>query len=430
MSLFLRQPRQVWSADTNTRMTTINSTKTTPSNNNDHQAESPCHNDCLLRMDQVSKIFPVTHDRRKHLKAIVNQLGHGRAIEGHQVLSGISLCINRGDSLGIIGENGAGKSTLLKLITSVLHPTRGEIRLNARTAALLELGAGFHPEFSGLDNLRLVAAIAGLNRQQIAEREQAIIEFADIGDYIHHPVKHYSSGMVVRLGFAIMTQTDPELLITDEALAVGDSMFQRKCQRWIDQFLDSGGTMILVSHGMDQVKRLCRRAIWLHEGQIRAEGDTSEVVAQYLTYQDQRYEQQHATQPPSFHGTTYGLTRFVINARESVQITAGDPFTIEATLHSPDQRPPVIAIGIKTAAGTAVFGTTSEMAEVTPRQVSDHRFEIQVQFDSTLLQPGEYRVFGHAMDPEGLRLFDTVSCALHIEGVRDHPDGFVRLMTE
>lgn len=380
-------------------------------------------------MDQVSKIFPVTHDRRRHLKAIVHQLSHGRATEGHQVLTDISLRIHRGESIGIIGENGAGKSTLLKLITSVLHPTRGQIRLQARTAALLELGAGFHPEFSGLDNLRLVAAIAGLNRQQIAQREAAIIDFAEIGRYIHHPVKHYSSGMVVRLGFAIMTQTEPELLITDEALAVGDSMFQRKCQRWIDQFLDSGGSMILVSHGMDQVRRLCHRTLWLDDGRIRAQGDTDEVVARYLTHQDQRYEQQHATQPPSFHGTMYGLTRFVINQSDSIHIAPGEPFTIEASLHSPDQRPPVIAIGIKTAAGTAVFGTTSEMAEVIPEQVAAHRFEISVRFDSSSLEPGEYRVFGHAMDPEGLRLFDTVSCALTIDGERSDSEGFVRLMT-
>ncbi len=369
----------------------------------------------LVQLEAVSKSFPRIGTRGQHVRSILRQLKHGRAIDGHQVLSNISFQIRRGESVAIIGENGAGKSTLLKLICSVLNPTQGRIQVKARISALLELGAGFHPEFSGIDNLRLVAAIAGLSQRQIRRREQAIIEFADIGEYIHHPVKHYSSGMVVRLGFAIMTQTDPELLITDEALAVGDQMFQQKCQRWLDDYLARGGSMILVSHGMDQVRRLCSRTLWLHQGQIRDQGDSEQVVSRYLAYQDLKYEE-NSQVPPSYSGNQYRLTELTVNGNDSVCLESGRPFRIQARIYSPDNRPPVFAIGIKTEDGRAVYGTTSEIEQAEPGMIEQGRFGFTVDFDSDQLLPGHYRIFGHAMDPEGLRLFDTISCGLTIEG--------------
>lgn len=371
--------------------------------------------DVLVQLENVSKAFPQSHARQHRLRSIIRQLRHGRAIHGHPVLTDISFRIKRGESLAIIGENGAGKSTLLKLICSVLNPTKGQIRVNARISALLELGAGFHPEFTGLDNLRLVAAISGLTQRQIRQREQAMIDFADIGDYINHPVKHYSSGMVVRLGFAIMTQTDPELLITDEALAVGDQMFQQKCQRWLDDYLVRGGSLILVSHGMDQVKRLCGQAIWLHEGRIRAMGNSHQIADEYLAFQDLKYEENNQI-PPSYNGNQYRLTSLTVNEKDTVRIESGQAFRVRAEVYSPDDRAPVLALGIKTEDGRAVYGTTSEIARAKPAQLGPNQYHFAIEFDSTPLLAGHYRIFGHAMDPEGLRLFDTLSCSLIIQG--------------
>ena len=181
----------------------------------------------LVRLQGVSKFYPRVHRPRERLRAFASLMTGKRALEGAEVLSDINLEINRGQSFGIIGENGAGKSTLLKILTGVISPSRGTVEVNARVAALLELGAGFQPEFSGIDNVRMKAALLGMSAGQLDQQIDQILAFADIGDYVYEPVKHYSSGMVVRLGFAVVAASDPELLITDEVLAVGDESFQK-----------------------------------------------------------------------------------------------------------------------------------------------------------------------------------------------------------
>jgi lipopolysaccharide transport system ATP-binding protein len=208
----------------------------------------------LAETRNLSKSYPLVFRSRDRLRALWQLLvgrGHAQAVT---VLKDVNICVRRGESLGLIGENGAGKSTLLKLLTGVLTPSTGSVKVNARVGALLELGAGFHPEYSGRDNIALAAALYGLDAAETQAKLPQIIAFADIGRYIDEPVKHYSSGMVVRLGVAIVAALKPDLLITDEVLAVGDEAFQKKCVRWIEDYLGDGGTLILVSHSMYHVQ--------------------------------------------------------------------------------------------------------------------------------------------------------------------------------
>ena len=210
-------------------------------------------------------------------------LWRGRRTYFHtfHALQDVSVEIKRGETLGIIGRNGAGKSTLLQLISGVLTPSSGSVEVNGRVAALLELGTGFNPEFTGRDNVAINAAILGLSSDEIAERSDAIYAFADIGDFIEQPVKTYSSGMYVRLAFAVAIHVSPDILIVDEALAVGDAFFQAKCTTRIKRMLDDGVTLLFTSHDIAAVKALCSNVLWLDHGKVRASGPTGEVSALY-----------------------------------------------------------------------------------------------------------------------------------------------------
>ena len=190
----------------------------------------------LLRLDGVGKDYAKVESRGGRLRLVYDLLrGHGAA-HVFRALDDVSFTLARGESLGIVGENGAGKSTLLKIIAGVMPPTRGTVEVNGRVGALLELGSGFHPEYSGEANIELAAALLGLTPSEIAQKRDGIIEFADLGDHLRDPIKHYSSGMVVRLGFAIATALAPDILITDEVLAVGDESFQKKCIAWMERY--------------------------------------------------------------------------------------------------------------------------------------------------------------------------------------------------
>jgi lipopolysaccharide transport system ATP-binding protein len=199
-------------------------------------------------------------------------------------LQDVSFEVRSGETVGIIGRNGSGKSTLLQMIAGTLSPTKGEISVNGRVAALLELGSGFNPEFTGRENVYLNATILGLKRDQIDARMQTILEFADIGEFIDQPVRSYSSGMAVRLAFAVIVHVDADILIIDEALAVGDAFFSQKCMRFLRKF-QRHGTLLFVSHDAAAVTNLCERAIWLENGQVRLAGTSQEVVEAYMTEQ-------------------------------------------------------------------------------------------------------------------------------------------------
>ncbi len=253
----------------------------------------------IIEFANVSKRFILHLNRprsfRDRLTGIFSSNTHG---EEFWALRDVSFKIEKGQSLGLIGHNGAGKSTALKLMTRILEPTSGQVRMRGRVAALLELGSGFHPDLSGRENVFLYGSLMGFSRRDMLARLDEIVDFADIGEFIDTEIKHYSSGMYTRLAFAVATAVDPEILITDEVLAVGDEAFQRKCMERIYSFRQAGKTIIFVSHALEIVRSLCDHAVWLDRGEARCVGTADEVIDSYLqetNRREARERQRHTT---------------------------------------------------------------------------------------------------------------------------------------
>ncbi len=248
----------------------------------------------VVNVSKNYRIYSTPSDRLKEL------LIPGRQFHrDFWALRNISFAVNAGSTFGVVGENGSGKSTLLQIIAGTLQPTEGTVSLSGRVAALLELGAGFNPEFTGRDNVFLNGAIMGLSQQEIASKLPDIERFAEIGSFIDQPVKTYSSGMYVRLAFAVSIHVDPEILLVDESLSVGDVYFQQRCMRRIRQMKDQGKTILFVSHDMAAVKNLCDAALWLEHGQIMAAGEPEDVVSRYLAAMTLRRDPCAGETPPS-----------------------------------------------------------------------------------------------------------------------------------
>ena len=381
----------------------------------------------LLETRGLGKSYPRSHRSSDRLRALARLLLKRADADAHRVLHDISLEVRRGESVGIIGENGAGKSTLLKLVTGVLTPTTGSVAVRGEIGALLELGAGFNPEYTGRDNVAMAAALRGISGKALAERLPAIIEFADIGDYIDEPVKHYSSGMVVRLGFAVIASLRPDLLITDEVLAVGDESFQRKCVRWMEDYLEGGGTLLLVSHSMYHIQKLCRRALWLRDGTVAAFGDVFEVTQAYLAWHEAR------SAPRESAATRAGLEFSVgplalngVDGEAAPLLDIGSPLHVRAEVDSRDGRLPVLMVGIVRADGTPVYGVSTEMDRLEVAADADGRLHADIGFDALPLLPGSYSVRVHVLDPEGVRLFDTRERDFVVRG-ESREFGLVRL---
>lgn len=384
----------------------------------------------LVQVSGLSKRYPVVGARGDRL-AVLGRLLLGRAPHREvSVLSDIDLQVHRGQSLAIIGENGAGKSTLLKLITGTLTPSDGHVTRQGRIGALLELGAGFHPEYSGRDNVRMAAAIHGLSGDALAAKLPEIETFAEIGRYFDEPVKHYSSGMVVRLGFAVIAATRPDLLITDEVLAVGDERFQKKCVRWIDQYLADGGTLLLVSHSLYHVQKLCRQAIWLKDGRIEASGNAFEVTQRYQAWLEQRdaLERTSGLSRPSAAGDEISVEQVLIDGHdiERATLAMGADLCVDVCLKSRDELPPRLSIGLLRVDGTAIYGIDSAMAEATAKPLGDDRYAFRVRFEQLPLLPGDYVMRAFPMDHEGLRLFQPREVLIRVTG-ESREFGLVRL---
>ena len=226
----------------------------------------------VIRLENVSKYYKLYHSQRDRLKEIVNIYGR-QYHKKYYALKNVELNIQKGQILGMVGENGSGKSTLLKLISSVLKPSAGRIMVNGRISALLELGAGFNPQFTGIENIKFYSTIMGMQKDVLEEKLGEIIEFAGLGEYINQPLKNYSSGMRARLGFAVAVNVDPDILIVDEVLAVGDESFRRKCYLKMEKFFNSGKTVIYVSHNLGSINEICNRAILLNKGNIVFDGE-------------------------------------------------------------------------------------------------------------------------------------------------------------
>jgi lipopolysaccharide transport system ATP-binding protein len=381
----------------------------------------------LVHISGVAKEYPKLStggDRLRTLAALLFRLSE---IPHFTALDGIDLEVVRGQSLGIVGENGAGKSTLLKIIAGVVKPTRGTVRIGGRVGALLELGSGFHPDYTGRENIYLSSALMGLSRRETKSKVDAIVDFADIGPHIDEPIKHYSSGMTVRLGFAVATALTPDILITDEVLAVGDESFQKKCIAWLEDYRANGGTLLLCSHSMFHVQTLCSQALWIHQGRARLYGNAFDVTREYLTYHEEKRQKELAAPKPVQYGPKVEAN-WIENAaaKECLEFEMGEDIVVQAILHEPDDRPPVMMLGIVRVDGTPVYGTHSNDTPFQPRRIAPNRYAFTFRLPGAALIPGKYTIGTHALDAEGLRLFHSSKIEIVVTGkTRDY--GVVRL---
>lgn len=245
-----------------------------------------------IEIRNLHKSFKIQYDRAKDLKslAVIRRRTNTQKLE---VLKNISLDIKKGETVGLIGSNGSGKSTLLKLMTKIYYPTKGTVTTNGKLTSLLELGAGFHPDFTGRENIYFNASIFGLTRKEIDARLQDIIDFSELGSFIDEPIRTYSSGMYMRLAFSVAINVDAEILLIDEILAVGDQHFQDKCYEKLHQLKNSDKTIVIVSHSLDVVKDLCDRAIWLYNGEFQLDGDPAYVIDEYLQRLAKDHQEEH-----------------------------------------------------------------------------------------------------------------------------------------
>lgn len=249
----------------------------------------------VISIKNLSKSFKIYHDKPVTLKERALFLKK-KTYKEMKIIDNISVSIEQGQMVGLIGHNGSGKSTLLKLLTKIIYPDKGEISIQGRVSSLLELGAGFHPDFTGIENIYMNASIFGLSKKEIDQKIDDIIAFSELGEFIYNPVRTYSSGMYMRLAFAVAINIEPDILLVDEVLAVGDASFQRKCLNRIKQLKGANKTIVLVTHDHGVVERMCDRAIWLHEGNIMLDGHPKDVVNNYLAYLADKDQEGEANQ--------------------------------------------------------------------------------------------------------------------------------------
>ena len=357
-----------------------------------------------IEVRDVSKRFRIYNDRKTNLKEAVTSRRRRTRHEDFYALRDVSLDVPVGKTFGLIGHNGSGKSTLLKLIAGIHRPTTGTVTANGRVSAMLELGAGFHPELSGRDNVYLNGAILGMSRKQVAAAMDSIIEFSGLEEFIDTPVKVYSSGMYVRLGFAIAVNLDPEILIIDEVIAVGDEEFQRRCFDHLHGLRRRGVTIVLVSHSLGLVQTLCDEVAWLDRGELREVGSAGHVTQAYLREVNEA-ELQGAQDPGDAiasdafaEASRQGSHEIVItrveflgpDGREGNRLIAGESarFRIHYSAREPIERP-VVGIGIYTENDTYVTGDHMRMHDLDVGTVKGDGY-VDVEFDALGLNPGSY----------------------------------------
>jgi lipopolysaccharide transport system ATP-binding protein len=365
-----------------------------------------------IRVEGVGKLYRRTlpGDRLRTLKSVLvgRSLTSGlKPEEAIAALEEVDFTVARGEAFGVIGGNGSGKSTLLKLIAGMLKPTAGRITVKGRVAALIELGAGFHPEISGRENVYINGAVLGLSRKQIERQYEAIVEFSGLADFMEEPVKNYSSGMYVRLGFAVAVHTDPDVLLVDEVLAVGDEAFSHRCLRRFEEFLAAGKTLLLVSHSLDLVAGVCDRVLWLDNGRQRLVGEPRRVIDAYrqevaeregeehhaakLEREQQGEEMSQELRWGSREAEIVSL-RLLAGAEERYHVESGEDVVFE--IHARADRPLddfVFGVAISTPRGLEVWGTNTDLDGFLPG-----RFEgdatVRLACPSLRLGPGEYLV--------------------------------------
>ena len=386
--------------------------------------------------------------------ALLGAVDHSRT---HWALNDITFELHRGQCLGVIGDNGAGKSTLLKLLAGTMQPTRGTVQRVGRLTAILELGAGFHPDFTGRENLMFGGSVIGLGQAEMQSLAGDIIDYSELGEAIDRPVKTYSSGMLVRLAFALVTAVQPEVLIIDEALAVGDQHFQKKCTKRIDTFRKNGCTILFCSHSLYHVRQLCDQVLWLDRGQVNGLGDTETVLAQYKTHvrlQDATRQRETQLSNPSVvaddlqpnqelqawvaGGRKAGLLRVEVDGLPAPEKGATIPtlneadlvITVEAAAHGDEM--PSIGVMLEQHPGVGITSVATH-AEGIALSVAGQKdgfttWKVTLTFNDLPLHSGEYVLSFYLFDAKGLLVYDEWKDYLHFLWVSPSlTPGLVRL---
>ncbi len=359
-----------------------------------------------VRVQEVSKKFRLFKERNNTLKSAVLR-GRRSIVEDFWALRDVSFEVPHGSTFGLIGENGSGKSTMLKCLARILRPDSGSIDVDGKVSALLELGAGFHPELSGRENVFLNGAILGLSQKELRRRFDGIVDFAGIGNFIDEPVKNYSSGMYVRLGFSVAINVDPDILLVDEVLAVGDETFQRKCNEKFAQLRSEGKTIILVSHAMQQVHNLCDNVAWFEHGRIKHLGPAREIVDDYTgNVQIDRVADETGSRWGSGEGRIVDVALLDAQGRPSTRVRSGDAASFRLSYHMDTAiERPVFGLALHSLDGTHVTGPNSRDVNCVPdKLVGDGH--VDVTFDALRLLPGTYDLSVSLYDYSCLHPYD------------------------
>lgn len=384
------------------------------------------NSEAAIRAHGLSKCYQLYQHPKDRLKQFLwphRWLGARQYYRELWALRNIDLTVGHGEVIGIVGQNGSGKSTLLQLVCGTLTPTQGDVQINGRVAALLELGAGFNPEFTGRENVLMSATILGLSSSEITERLDEIIDFSGVRDFIDQPVKTYSSGMFVRLAFSVAISVNPDILVIDEALSVGDGAFARKSFTRIMQMRDAGKTILFCSHSLFQVESLCTRAIWIHQGQLVLDGKSAQVVTAYQAFLDKNTSPLPSEAPlarfntPAFERPTIAGNAHLhkIKLRASDKDTEDTPLisgesnlTVDISFASDPALPcPTIAMALQTKDGRIITSAATWEDDFTVQRSSEGFGHVCLALDRLPLLKGEYTISAYLLCERGLHLYDA-----------------------
>ncbi len=395
----------------------------------------------VLQAHDLGKEYKLYPSPRARLKALLT----GRATHrSHWALQGVSFTLHRGQCLGVIGDNGAGKSTLLKLLAGTLQPSAGRLDRVGRVTAILELGAGFHPDFSGRDNLYFGGSLIGIGHDEMTRLESEIVAFAELGEALHRPVKTYSSGMAVRLAFALVTAVQPDVLIIDEALAVGDQHFQKKCIERIMDFRENGCTILFCSHSPYHVRHMCDAALWLKGGRVQQFGETEAVLAAYdvHTRERQAREQEQvvlegapAAEDPTPLSDTGGACILTVDVAQLHDAHDGQPpllqgqdLVVTITARGRGQERPHIGFMIEQSQGVGITSLATHEDGAAPVPLGDGTWRSVLTFPDLPLHSGSYVISVFLFDETGLAVYDQWFQFMHFRFIFPKPlPGLVRL---
>lgn len=382
-----------------------------------------------VKVNHVTKIYKIYDNPTDRFKEALSIKKQNKFHKDYYALNDISFEVGTGEIVGIVGRNGSGKSTILKILTGVLNPSAGSIEINGKVAALLELGAGFNMEYTGMKNIYLNAAMMHISRDEIEKKIPEILTFADIGEFINQPVKTYSSGMFVRLAFAVAINVDPDILIVDEALAVGDSRFQLKCMDKFMEFVKKGKTILFVTHDVNAVKRFCNRVIWLNQGRLIMDGNTDEVTDKYLDFLKsdlsiQQYLKEYGEkEDESFEekimeidtrgidmAEVYELRMYNAAGREIEEIQHGEKIELKVSYLVEDEsiKNPLLGVAIRRIDNEYICGLNTKLDKVSIPWKKGYN-EVRLSYTNFNLVGGEYYFDVGIFDQTGIVNIDYKS---------------------